>query len=63
MPLRAVVIGTGWASEGHTVALRDAGVEVIALCGRTPEPAQQRAAKLGIMDIARAGYAWQAVAG
>jgi predicted dehydrogenase len=51
MSLRAVVIGAGWASEGHTVALRDAGVEVIALCGRTPEPTQQRAAQLGIADV------------
>ena len=51
MSLRAVVIGAGWASEGHTVALRDAGVEVVALCGRTPEPTQQRAAQLGIADV------------
>ena len=35
MSLKAVVIGTGYAAEGHTVALRDAGVDVIALCGRT----------------------------
>ena len=51
MALRAVVIGAGWASEGHTVALRDAGVEVVALCGRTPEPTRQRAAQLGIADV------------
>ena len=51
MPLRAVVIGAGWAGEGHTLGLRDAGVEVLALCGRTPEPAYQRAAQLGITDV------------
>lgn len=51
MPLRAVVIGAGWAGEGHTIALRDAGVEVVALCGRTPEPTRQRAEQLGIADV------------
>lgn len=51
MELRAVVIGTGWAGEGHTLALRDSGVEVVALCGRTPEPARAMAAKLGIQDL------------
>ena len=51
MALQAVVIGAGWAGEGHTIALRDAGVEVIALCGRTPEPAYARAAQLGIADV------------
>lgn len=51
MALRAVVIGAGWAGEGHTVALRAAGVEVVALCGRTPEPAYARAAQLGIADV------------
>ncbi len=51
MTLRAVVIGTGWAGEGHTKALRLAGVDVVALCGRTPEPAKAMAQKLGIADI------------
>jgi predicted dehydrogenase len=51
MPLRAVVIGAGWASEGHTNGLRDAGVDVVALCGRRPEPTRQRAAQLGIADV------------
>ena len=27
--LRAVVVGAGWAGEGHTLALRDTGVEVV----------------------------------
>jgi len=51
MALRALVIGTGWAGEGHTKALRQAGVEVVALCGRTPEPALAMAQKLGIADV------------
>jgi predicted dehydrogenase len=51
MPLRSVVIGSGWASEGHTLALRVAGVEVVALCGRTPEAVKIKAAKLGIETI------------
>jgi predicted dehydrogenase len=51
MALRAVVIGTGWAGEGHTFALRAAGVDVVAICGRTPEPAKAMAAKLGIGDL------------
>jgi predicted dehydrogenase len=51
MALRAVVIGAGWAGEGHTLGLRAAGVEVVALCGRTPEPAHKRAAQLGVDNI------------
>lgn len=51
MVLRAVVIGAGWAGEGHTIALREAGVEVVALCGRTPEPAYARATQLDIADV------------
>ena len=44
----AIVIGSGWAGEGHSLALRSAGVEVIALCGRSPEPTQALAQRLGI---------------
>lgn len=51
MRLRAVVIGTGWAGEGHTLALRAAGADVIALCGRTPEPAKAMAVNLGVPDV------------
>lgn len=51
MARQAVIIGAGFAAEGHTIALRNAGVEVIALCGRTPEPARARAQKLGIEDL------------
>jgi predicted dehydrogenase len=51
MTLRAAVIGAGWAGEGHIIGLSDAGVEVVALFGRTPGPAYQRAAELGITDV------------
>lgn len=51
MTLRAVVVGTGWAGEGHTTALRAAGVDVVALCGRTPDPARAMAARLGVADV------------
>jgi predicted dehydrogenase len=51
MQLRAVVIGAGWAGEGHTLALRAAGVEVVALCGRTPEPARAPASELRLADV------------
>jgi predicted dehydrogenase len=57
MTIRAVVIGAGWAGEGHIIGLRDAGVEVVALFGRTPEPTYQRAAQLGITDV---GFDWRA---
>ncbi len=56
MALQAVVIGTGWAGEGHTKALRLAGVDVVALCGRTPEPARTTGQKLGIADVR---FDWQ----
>ena len=49
--LCAVVIGAGWAGEGHTIALREAGVEVVAMCGRSPEPTQRRAAQLNIPEV------------
>ena len=35
-PLRAVVVGAGFAGEGHTIALRENGVAVEAICARTP---------------------------
>lgn len=33
--LRAVVLGAGFAGQGHAQALRDCGVEVVAITGRT----------------------------
>lgn len=49
--MTAVVIGVGFAGEGHVRSLRNEGVEVVALCGRTPEPAQAMAQELGITDL------------
>lgn len=51
MSLRAIVMGAGYAGEGHTVGLREAGVEVVAMCGRTPEPAYAMAKKLGVEEV------------
>jgi predicted dehydrogenase len=34
-PLRALILGSGYAGEGHTLALRRAGVMVTAMAGRT----------------------------
>ena len=34
-PLRALILGSGYAGEGHTLALRRAGVDVTAMAGRT----------------------------
>lgn len=48
--LRAVVIGAGWAGEGHTLALRHAGVEVAAICARQPEVVQAVADRLGVPE-------------
>lgn len=51
MTMRAVVIGTGYAGEGHTAALRAAGVNVVALCGRTPEATSRTAKRLEIPEV------------
>ncbi len=49
--LRGIVIGTGWAGEGYVTALRQADVDVVALCGRSPEPAHAMGVRLGIADV------------
>ncbi|HVG98540.1 MAG TPA: Gfo/Idh/MocA family oxidoreductase [Chloroflexota bacterium] len=49
-PLRAVVVGAGFAGEGHTLALRYAGVDVVAICSRTPAVVQAVAARLGVPE-------------
>ena len=51
MSLRAIVMGTGWAAEGHTIGLREAGVDVVVMCGRTPEPAYAMEKKLGVAEV------------
>ena len=46
--LTAVVVGAGWAGEGHTLSLQHNDVEVVAICARKPEVVQEVAAKLNV---------------
>jgi predicted dehydrogenase len=46
--IRAVVIGTGFGCVTHVRALREAGIEVVALVGRDPEKTKTRAALVGV---------------
>ena len=46
--LRALVVGSGYAGQGHALALRDAGVEVAAMVGRTASVVERVATQLGI---------------
>jgi predicted dehydrogenase len=48
--LRAVVIGAGWAGEGHTNALRHYGVDVVAICARQADVVQAVADRLGVPE-------------
>ncbi|HEV7214453.1 MAG TPA: Gfo/Idh/MocA family oxidoreductase, partial [Chloroflexota bacterium] len=57
-PLRAVVVGAGWAGEGHTKALQWCDVEVAAICGRDGAVVQRVAGRLG---VAEASTDWRAV--
>jgi len=54
--LKAVVIGAGWAGEGHTKALQHYGVDVVAICARKADVVQKVASKLGIPE---ASTDWQ----
>ncbi|WP_424769425.1 Gfo/Idh/MocA family protein [Paenibacillus sp. sgz302251] len=47
-PLRAVVIGAGWAGEGHTIGLRSAGVKVVGICARNASVVKGVADRLNI---------------
>jgi len=47
-PLRAVVLGAGWAGEGHTLAMRAGGASVVAVCGRRAEAARALASRLAV---------------
>jgi predicted dehydrogenase len=49
--LRAFVIGTGWAGEGHTLALQAADVDVVAVCGRKADVAQALASRMGVAEV------------
>ena len=48
MALKAMVLGAGSAGEGHSIALRAAGVEVAAIASRTAEVVRRVADGLGI---------------
>jgi len=54
--LRAIVVGAGFAGEGHTIALRENGVSVEAICARTPSAVQAMADSLG---VPRASVNWR----
>lgn len=47
-PLRALVLGSGYAGKGHTEALRSVGVKVVGMAARTPDVVKQVAAELTI---------------
>lgn len=55
--LRALVLGSGYAGQGHALALRDAGVEIVGMAARTEEVVRQVAADL---DIPVASTDWRA---
>jgi len=46
--LRAVILGSGYAGEGHTFALQRAGVDVIGMAARTESACRAAAERLGI---------------
>jgi predicted dehydrogenase len=48
MQLRAVVLGAGFAGQGHALALRDAGVDVVGMASRTADVLERVAAQLQI---------------
>lgn len=54
--LKALVLGSGYAAEGHTIALQRAGVEVVAMASRNEDVCRKRATSLG---IARHGTDWR----
>ena len=55
--LQAVVIGAGWAGEGHTRALRHCGVDVHTICARQMDVVRAVADRL---DVPHASTDWRA---
>ena len=55
-PLRALILGSGYAGEGHTLALRRAGVDVTAMAGRTESAVIATAQRL---EIPNTGTNWR----
>lgn len=54
--LRALILGSGYAGEGHTLALRRAGVDVTAMAGRTESAVIATADRL---EIPHRGTDWR----
>jgi predicted dehydrogenase len=46
--LRAMILGSGYAGQGHAQALRECGVEIAAMASRTEEVVRRVAAEMGI---------------
>lgn len=46
--LRGLILGSGFAGQGHALALRDAGVDIVGMAGRTEHVVRERVADLGI---------------
>lgn len=72
MTLRALIAGAGSAGEGHALALRAAGVEVVAIASRTKAVVEQVAARrlategflaLAVDGLAPAKLAWERTVG
>jgi len=57
-PLRAIVLGAGYAGQGHAVALRLAGVEIAGMASRTADVGAKIAASL---EIPRYSADWRAM--
>lgn len=55
--LRALILGSGFAGQGHALALQDADVEIVGIVSRTRDVVEQVAAELG---IPYAGTDWAA---
>jgi len=56
MKKTVLVFGTGFAGQGHALAFRDAGAEIVGIVGRTADVVDNVAKKL---DIPYAGTDWQ----
>ncbi len=54
--LRALVLGSGYAGQGHALALREAGVEIVGMVSRTRDVVKRVASEL---KIPHAGTDWE----
>ena len=48
MKLRALILGSGFAGQGHAQALRDSGVEIVGVVSRTLDVVKRVASDLNI---------------